>query len=272
MKTLSPRKLIVASVLAVVILLVIGLVVQPNQSASGNPVLSLQAPSFIGIAQAEGAAPTAVSAIVDEAGISAYFQAPVSITISSVASLFRTVEFSNTDYIIGSIAAPNYPEDFDVHVYAHRDGWVLAYYPKTDPASKIVDWKSYNGVTINTTMLKNVLVIVADAIGSPSPNPTYYDFRSPNANNLMFIAEKDEGAGNQFTVQLPSSFSYYERSWSLYSTDGCYGKIELNGTTISTTCGPVVYGTLTASQLPPDTTHTIAVRTHGGLALVYRIP
>ncbi len=207
---------ILASLLAVACLLIIGLVAQPNQIASGNPVLSLQAPSFIGIAQAEGAAPTAVLAIVDEAGISAYFQAPVSITIGSVASLFRTIEFSNTDYIIGSIPVPNYDETYDVHVYVHRDGWVLAYYMKVDNASKVFDWKSYDGANINTTKLRNVLSLVAVTAGSPFPGATYYDFRYPNATHMMFIAEAvySDNAYDTFQVTLPGSFVYSERSWS----------------------------------------------------------
>jgi hypothetical protein len=72
----------------------------------------------------------------------------VSITINSVASLFRTIEVSTTDYIIGSIPVPNYPETEDAHAYIHKDGWMLAYYLKVDPVGKIVDWQSYDGVTI----------------------------------------------------------------------------------------------------------------------------
>jgi hypothetical protein len=268
MKRFGIRKLVLASLFAVACLVAITAISRPTQPASGNGVLPLQAPSFIGVARAEGAAPTAVSAIVDEAGISAYFQAPVSITISSVASLYRTIEFSNTDYIIGSISVATYNEWADVHTYIHRDGWVLAYYQKADPASIIFDWHNYNGTSLNVTTLSQVLATVADAIGTPLPIPAYYDFRFPNANNLLLVAEKSEGGGNSFTIQVPSTFSYYERSWSTYN-----GNIRLDGTTLNNGCDwCIYYGTLTAAQLSADTIHTAQVNYMGGLALVYRIP
>ncbi len=276
MKTASVRKFVLVSLFAVVCLLALGLISQPAQPASGKGVLPLQAPSFINVAHTEGASPTAASAIVDEAGISAYFQAPVSITISSVVSLFRTVEFSNTDYIIGSIPVPNYSITYDVHVYVHKNGWALAYYSNTDPVSKIFDWKSYDGMNINTTLLKNVLSLVAVTAGSPFPGPTYYDFRYPNATNLMLIAKV---GGGSFQINVPGTYVYYERGWSLYAN--AYGlSWWLDGAQIASGAGTgwLSQGTLTAAQFLPDTNHTIEVRLgdygsgFGGLALTYRVP
>ena len=279
----SIRKIVLAGLFAASCLVVLTLISHPSQPVSGNGVLALQAPSFINVARAEGAAPTAVSAIVDEAGISAYVQAPVSITISSVASLFRTIEFSNTDYIIGSIAVPNYDITYDVHVYIHRDGWVLVYYMKTDPASKVFDWRSYNGTTIDTTVLRNVLLVVADGAGFSLPSVTYYDFRSPNATNLMLVAKKTSG-DESFQVTLPGSFVYYERSWSFASRVACYGSggsLYLDGVVLKShgQTGDFVfsYGGLSLAQLLPDILHTFRVTIAcdtalGGLALVYRVP
>jgi hypothetical protein len=274
MKIASILKSVLIGLFAVACLLVVGLISQPSQPASGKGVLPLQAPSFVNVAHAESAAPTAVSAIVDEAGISAYFQAPVSITISSVASLFRTIEFSNTDYIIGSMAVPNYDIYQDVHVYIHKNGYVLAYYLKGDPASKIFDWVSYNGVSINTTKLKNVLAIVASTAGSSFPGATYYDFRYPNATNLMLIAK----GGGTFQINVPGAYVYYERGWSLYCTGQNSASWWIDGAKIEDIgCGGLSDGTLTAAQLLPDVDHTIEVNLWyssgvGGLALIYRVP
>jgi hypothetical protein len=193
--------------------------------------------------------------------------------LSDVTGLFRTIETQTSQYIIGSIAVQNYLETQDVHVYVHVDGWVLAYYLKTDPTGKIFDWYSYTGGTTIPTKLEKTLLAVGSAIGAPSPTITFYHFQYPNATNMMLIAE-DYQNGNDFTVQLPSSFAYYERSWSLHGKYSNDNHFNLDGQTIKSYayCDCVDAGTLTASQLSPDTTHTIAVDDDGGLALIYRVP
>ncbi len=52
----------------------------------------------------------------------------------SVRNRFRTIEAETNDYIIGSVDLQDYPEQFDTHVYIHRDGWFMAYYLAADPA------------------------------------------------------------------------------------------------------------------------------------------
>jgi hypothetical protein len=192
--------------------------------------------------------------------------------LNAVKSLYRTIETQTSQYIIGSIPVQNYLESQDVHVYVHVDGWVLAYYLKTDPTGKIFDWKSYTGGATIPTKLEKILSDIASAVGAPAPTITFYHFQYPNASNMMLIAETAAN-GNSFTIQLPSSFAYYERSWSLIS--GCCGgsQFNLDGITIGSPGeGGLGYGTLSASQLAPDVTHTIAVAGDGGLALIYRVP
>ena len=114
--------------------------------------------------------------------------------------------------------------------------------------------------------------MVASEAGVPFTSAIYYDFRYPNANRLMLIAETWED-GNDFTVKLPSSFVYYERSWGLFGTDWWGGNWVLDGMEVGRVCsGCTGQGALTAAQLLPDITHTIAVNHHGGLALIYRVP
>lgn len=249
---------------------------RPATPASGDNAIRLTAPSFVAIANAqdEGDAPTAFPQ--DEAGISAYFRSATPVNLPDVRSVFRVIEVETADYIIGSVAVAEYSEVYDVHLYIHRDGWFLVYYLATDPIAKTFDWKDYvansTRIRIQTTLDK-VAVTVASLVGVPTPSLTYYDFRYPNATHMMLIAE-DENNGNEFTVKLPSSFTYYERSWGLYNTDHYYGSAwVLNGVTMGSVCdGCLGYGTLTASQLLPDTTHTITIDDFGGLVLIYRVP
>jgi len=280
MNTKSVRKPLLIGVVVVVLLVAFGLVNEPGVPTDGDNVFSLRAPPFVGVAKAETDSIT--SSIGDEAGISAYFQASTSINLADVRDVFRTIETETADYIIGSVPVANYPESEDVHVYVHRDGWILAYYLAADPVGKIFDWRVYHdtGHVNITTKLENTLAVVASEAGVPFPGATYYDFRYPNATHLMLIAEWLSDVGtDSFEVNLPASFAYYERSWSL-ATSYPDAKYNLDGVTIKS-CSYGVWqtyqGTLTAAQLLPDLFHTVEVvfvryygYVYGGLALVYR--
>jgi hypothetical protein len=262
--------------LAVVLVMLGATLIRPSAAPdSTGRTLALEAPRFLAIANAEEESPTAFP--VDEAGIAAYFNANQPITLANVRDVFRTIEVETQDYIIGSVAVPDYPESEDVHVYVHRTGWLMAYYLAADPVAKIFDWRAYNGSAIGTKIEK-VLTIVASDAGIPFPGVTFYDFRYPNGNRLMLIGETYEN-GNDFTVRLPGTFGFYERSCGLYKIGGGDGFWKLDGTTMGTACGDCSsQGLLTAAQLLPDTTYTVSIvptwsgTARGGLALVYRVP
>lgn len=296
------RGLLVA-VAAVAFLTLAWLLAAPSQPATANRAdIALQAPAFLGIAHAEGASPTVFPA--DEAGISAYFQAPYPIDLNEVRPVYRSIEAQTADYIIGSVPVPEYPETEDVHVYVHKTGWVLAYYLKTDPTGKIFDWRAYRNDGHNnlTTKLENTLKVVANQISVPYSNVTYYDFRFPAATSMMLIADwvGDERSDSQavtdnFEVKLPSTLTYLERSWSLgrgviYPTSECAASYAVNGNQVASF--PVdegwrtSQGTLTASQFrPPNDPNVIAsavdrrygggsnefCTAYSGLSLVYRV-
>ena len=302
MNTKSIRRLLLVAGAVVVLLAAFGLVSKPGTPACADNVFSLQSPPFVGIASAQEV--SGASIIEDEAGISAYFQASTSINLDDVRDVFRTIEDETNDYIIGSVPVANdpetYPESDDVHVYVHTDGWILAYYLAEDPASKIFDWRAYHdgGRTNITTKLENTIMAVADAAGVPFSSATYYDFRYPNATHLMLIVEWATGTTDSFEVELPGSFTYYERSWSLgnnnsycyyhYHNYYCAARYKVNGEEIqyhssedSTGWQQTSVGTLTVSQLPPNQNNLIEVWAnlcvsgcygYGGLALVYRVP
>lgn len=139
---------------------------RPDRSTQESNLFSLKAPAFVGVAEAEMNNPAL--SLEDEAGISAYFQAPNTINLDDVRNEFRTIETETSTYIIGSIPVPGYNESQDAHAYVHVDGWVLAYYLADEPVSKIFDWFTYDGTSINTTRLQNVLVVIAGAVGSLS--------------------------------------------------------------------------------------------------------
>lgn len=251
---------------------VLGWAYRARQSALPNGAFALKAPAFVGVAHAEGdAAAVDIGAQLDqEAGISAYFKSPDAITLSQVRGQFRTIETETADYIIGSVGVPNHTENFDAHVYVHKTGWILAYYLRVDPVSKIID---VYGSTINTTKLKTVVAAVASAAGAPFTDVTYYDFRYPNATHMLFVAE-DYNNGHEFTIQLPSIYGYFERGWALNNFGGQSAYFQLDGVNLTATWSgnAMYYGTITASQLLPDVSHTVVIDDYGILVIVYRVP
>lgn len=279
----SIRTPLLVAVVVVVLLTAFGLNM-PATPANADNVFSLQSPPFVGIARAE--AGSIASIIEDEAGMSAWFQASTSINLDDVRDAFRTIETETADYIIGSVPVANYPESEDVHVYVHTDGWILAYYLAADPVGKIFDWRAYHdgGRTNITTKLENIIALVASEAGVAFSSATYYDFRYPNATHLMLIVEWVYAGTDSCEVNLPGSFAYYERSWSLGGDTGGWDSwYKVDGTEVHRWSGyhdwHTAEGTLTPTQLPPDQPHWIEIGVqdstfyvYGGLALAYRVP
>jgi hypothetical protein len=90
----------------------------------------------------------------------------------------------------------------------------------------------------------------------------------------MLLVAEDDANGNEFTIQLPSSFGYFERGWALACTFNNCNYFQLDGVSpaITWSSNYMCYGTITASQLLPDVTHTIRVDKYGMLIITYRVP
>lgn len=126
---------------------------------------------------------------------------------------------------------PGLPETEDAHVYVNKSGWILAYYLKGVPVSKIVQWSGYSGGTITTTTLADAISNVATSAGvSYSSTPVkYYDFKYPGANKLMIIADWQEtSSGDSYDFNVPGTFVLNENSYSLRSSYSAWHKIDGN--------------------------------------------
>jgi len=266
MKRISWIKVGIISITLLITLLAVGFFVLPAGRNDGRTEYALKAPAFVQSARADDS--FIGQKLDEEAGISAYMQSTSQIDLQQVRSVFRTIEIETPDYLIGSVAVPNYAEHFDVHVYVHVDGWILAYYMQDEPVAKIIDGKNHS---VAATKLDNVVAVVAGAGGVPFSGVSYYDFRYPNATHMLLVGEENEGAGNTFTIQIPSSFGYFERS---YSVIGWPHKFELDGTELSYMFrgDDNEYGIITAAQLLPDVVHTVVTEDYGVLVIVYRVP
>ena len=251
--------------------------------AQGNPAgpektLALQAPVFLNSVSSTstGAPPEVVAMLNSEAGISAYIQTANPIVLNEARGAYRTIEAETEDYIIGSVLIPDHPEHFDVHVYVHKDGWILAYYMNNEAISKMVDVKAK---TISTTKLETAISITAGFAGQAVTGLKYYDFRYPNATNILMVAENGVD-GNNFTIQIPPDFGYSERSWALYHTAGynnpSYFKIDGSNAPVDWSGSSMHYGAIPASSLLPGEPYVITIPgtsdAYGVLVITYRVP
>ena len=199
-------------------------------------------------AQASG-----MSFLEEEAGISAYVNVGHPINLNKAKTAYRTIERETSDYIIGSVALPDYPASEDVHCYVNRDGWIVVYYTKDEPTSKIIDWVNYSPGKISTK-LDLALNVLGASLGIAITNVKYYHFNYPLANKLMLIA------GKQFKITIPNELVVYESSFS-------FGYYEYGEEIRS----EEQYGKLTPSQLRRGITHTVQVKEEEGFWESYRV-
>ena len=153
----------------------------------------------------------------DEAGISYYSDTGQILDLTVAKAEFRTIEIDSDEYVVGSLELPNLPETEDVHCFVHIDGWIVIYYLKNEPVSKIIDWNFYSGGVLSKTKLSEGLEIMSLALSVIISHAYYYHFQFQLANKFMIII--DEATNSQddsFNLKLPSEFLFYEESWSLH--------------------------------------------------------
>jgi hypothetical protein len=208
--------------------------------------------------------------------------------LEKAKTAFKSIETANESYIIGEIDLPGLPEDVDPHAYVHKDGWVVAYYSKYAPASKIMEWEGYGGGKITTTTLADAMHEICIAIEFPyttiKDDIEYYDFEYPNANRMMLITDMTSEKFDSFNLTIPLSLEYllYEGAWSHYLFYSRYdtSTIKIDGGTVSEiACSDTCfgYGEFTSEQLEVEVPHEISImqvygRKTAGVAvvLIYR--
>ena len=223
----------------------------------------------------------------EEAGITIYTNVGQSLNLATAKAEYKTIEKETPDYIVGSVSLPNLPEADDVHIFVHKDGWIVVYYLKAEPVSKVIDWNHYSAGKLTKTKLQVGLEEMCNALGLTATDLKYYHFQYPYASKWMIIVESQYGSGtDSCRLRIPSEFTVYERSWSHYGLNtgspyygyGSYAKID--GINISSFDGTATgYGQLTASQLSPDVFHEVSVscssssgQAHVGILLLYQEP
>ncbi len=212
-----------------------------------------------------------------EAGMSAYAQLTGTIDLAKAKSAMRTVEKETSEYVIGSVALTGYDDSHDVHVYVDKAGWIIAYYPAAEKASKIINWISYasSGSFLDTKVRVALSKVCEQMLQFPS-TIKYYDFRYPDATKMMIVADKElsEKSTETFRIKVPSNIPVYSRTWSFYNKN-YYSNMEIDGVVLHTGADGIFEGDLTISQLSPDQYHEVSLwnnygQAYGSVMLIYR--
>ena len=189
-----------------------------------------------------GNASAAVDFPADEAGICAYVKANVeskeSIDLEDVKPALAGMARQTDDYIIGTVdVAGDYTEEQLPYVYVSTDGWVVAYYPNDWSSGWLLPWNYYSGgATLSCTTLSKAVEKVCYWIDGTTDGLKYYDFRHPNATEMMIIAEEAYDTSQWFTVTIPSNFHVYRVDWSHNPGSSSRDhEVKLDGVTFSAT-------------------------------------
>jgi len=208
--------------------------------------------ALLGIVLLSAGSACATAFPVDEAGISAYINTSQTINIENISQIFTEVVEVGDNYIIGKTSISDYGGNIHVHVYADIDGWIVAYFLNSTPASEMMQWLEAPDVNnpvitmITNTTLVDAVHKAADAAGVEivSSEIKYYDFRYPNANSMMlFIRTRAKNGANIHQVKIPADYTLYEASYYHYIYYNSYNdysswrhwdsKLKVDGTTVS---------------------------------------
>jgi len=164
-----------------------------------------------------GVASASIDLIEDRAGIAAYVKAKQSVNLNDVKGAFTTIHQESSTYIIGTVALNLHSEEQYPHVFVNTDGLIIAYYPKERPTSWIFPWADYAGGVVTSTTLSEAVSIVATEVGGYTNDLMYYDFRYPDASEMMLITESARSGTNYFNVVIPMNLTTYSVDTSHYS-------------------------------------------------------
>lgn len=147
---------------------------------------------FIQIKKIKAQETTSTTFPVDEAGIAAYVEAK-NITVEKLSKVpFETIEKRDETFVYGKIQKYILGEGEAPHVYIGLDGWIVAYFLREEPVSKMVNvnwkgwpqWKAY----LNPNSLEIVISNLCTQLKLDcSSQIKYYDFEFPEANKMTII-------------------------------------------------------------------------------------
>lgn len=156
------------------------------------------------------------------AGLSAYVKLEQRIAITTaLSSIFDKIEDVGGNYIIGTVKVTDFVNTVYPHLYVDTEGWIVAYFLSHEPASLVMFWSgnTQNPSPIIGSSLEKAIERACEALRVPLPRVSYYDFRYPQANNMLILLNILLQAGTKVMyVKLPSNYTLFHAAYYLY---GC---------------------------------------------------
>jgi hypothetical protein len=233
--------------------------------AEAQQELALSRPAFLSSASA------AATTLDEEAGISIYVNAGKTLNLGAAYNAMGSVEYNTSNYVIGTLdnrmrtglTSDDYP-----HCFVDVNGWIIVYYLKVDLANpsttgwlgKIIDWNLYTNNQLSGTLLSEGLNYIGGQLNVLTTNAQYYHFQYASATKLLLaIKHAPNVATETFNIEIPSSFTIHEQSWSCYSSGAAY-TFKIDSNTIGTGSGRNYGGPqITTTILSPDVFHVVTI-------------
>lgn len=207
-------------------LVAVGFSTRMQGSPGGVPAggIGLALPPFVQAAAGAALHQPEVQMLVEEAGLTAYANLNREIDLAAMTPGPGFTIRHQTDAYLSAIAYPpgyadlsELEEHREVQVLVRRDGWIVAYLFRAQPAAAAFDWANYDEKRLTTTLLEGIIRQLAADVGVSDYVVSYYDFRFPDAASLALAAtwvEAPATTAKRFTVEAPRDLTIYEASWS----------------------------------------------------------
>jgi len=202
-----------------------------SETNKGNGAIFFEAPLFTSIAEASSAAGAFPE---DVAGISAYVSTGQTIDIEKIKTIFSEVEKIGDNYIVGITPISNFGGNIGVHLYADKDGWLVAYLKNDEPTAKIMQWGSADidnpVVAVINIALEDALFKAGEVVGVGIKSIKYYHFNYPDATSMMiFVKTRATDGTNIVQFEIPATYRLYEASYYHYSYDADDSIVKIDG-------------------------------------------
>jgi hypothetical protein len=213
-----------------------------------------------------------------EAGISAYINVGQNIDLNKIKDALSSIRAQTDTYILGTIQLQDVPEEEYPMVYATSDGWIVTYYSKLQPSSRIIQWVGYSEGTISTTTLQDAISKLCLTLGLSfsqyKSTLGYYHFQYPYAQKITIAIEKGDSGNESFTYSIPSELTMYEGSWahdasSTYESQNTRIYFDDNQITLTWGGSEGDRGVIEPTYLTTDKNHTVTVTNKGKAAIIF---
>jgi hypothetical protein len=231
--------------------------------AGSGSGISFEAPAFA--TPASGGELDVMGFPSNETSICAYARySPID--IEQAKGRFRTIEDQGDTYVMGTMqvyrASANFGDASYPHFYVNRDGWVIAFIPRSEPDGYAISTYIKFGTSLELAIeyfcAEMNIPFVRDGL-------KYYDFQYPNAMGMVLASTTGTGT---FFINIPASIDVLSLGW-VSSKEAQFHKID----GVKLTDAPYLqefnsrYGEI---QLTKGVKHEISAIYVFGLVVIYR--